>query len=347
MCQYSAVKGCASEWHTMHIGQFAVANPGLIMLEGTAVEPDGRISPADLCLYNDEQEEALARLVQFVKQISDAKVGIQLFHSGRKGSQQLPRLADESLPIAKGGWEVLAPSPIAFSEAYPVPLEVTHQDMERVVGAFAEAAQRAARAGIDVVELHYAHGYYLHTFLSSVSNQRSDAYGGSAEARMKHPLEVFEAVNNVLQNSTAVLGARVSGTDHGLDEDAWTLEDALSFGKELAARGCAFLDVSSGFLSPHQAIADYGPGFQVKLAEEIKQATGVPTFAVGVITGAQQANTLVSSGAVDAVALGRGMLLEPRWPWRAARELGHKPQFPIQYERAFMHGFPDMFDVSS
>ncbi|PCJ70583.1 MAG: oxidoreductase [Rhodobiaceae bacterium] len=346
MCQYSADEGAASDWHTMHIGQFAVANPGLIMLEGTAVEPNGRISAGDLCLYEDRHEEALAKLVQFVKENSDTKVGIQLFHAGRKGSQQLPRLADKTLPVSEGGWDVYAPSAVPFDEGYPMPRAADATDLERIEIAFCTAATRAARAGIDVVELHYAHGYYLHSFLSAVSNRRSDEYGGDLKDRMRHPLKIFDAVKAILSKNCS-LGARISGTDHGLDDHAWTLEDALQFAQALHQCGCDFLDVSSGFLSPNQSITNYGPGFQAQLAAEIREKVSLPTFTVGVVTGAHQAENLLANGSADAIALGRGMLYDPHWPWKAAQELGETPKFPPQYERAFTHGFPEMFDVSS
>ncbi len=342
MCQYSAEDGCAGNWHIMHIGQFAVANPGLIMLEGTAVEAGGRISVGDLCLYTDEQEEALARLVAFVRMHSDARIGIQLFHSGRKGSRRTGKQGSGSLSEADGGWLLLGPSNIPYSDEYPVPVEASIDDLVRVENAFVSAAIRAQRAGIDIVELHYAHGYYLHTFLSALSNHRDDDYGGDWERRSRHPLDIFESVRAKLAASVA-LGARISGDDHGLEPGAWRLDDALRFGQMLVERGAAFLDVSSGYLSPAQHIPNYGPGFQVGLAERVRQETGAPTFTVGVITSGRQAETILRSGAADAIAIGRGALYNPRWPWHAAHELGETPRFPPQYQRVFDLGFPAMF----
>ena len=230
MCQYSAKGGVAGDWHIMHIGQFAVANPGLIFLEGTAVLPDGRISDQDLCLYNDQQQEGLRRLVEFVRANSQSKIGIQLFHSGRKGSQYKPWDNDTSygesdtIQIKDGGWQVCGPSAIGYDATYPVPRELDLAELQTIKQAFVDSACRAKIAGLDTMELHYAHGYLLHTFLSPISNQRTDDYGGSRRNRMRFPLEVFEAVRRVWPEDRP-LGARISGSDFGLDEGAWDIED--------------------------------------------------------------------------------------------------------------------------
>ena len=349
MCQYSASNGAAGDWHIMHIGQWAVANPGLIFLEGTAVQPDGRITPHDLCLYTDEQEAAINRVTDFVHTHSQSKLGIQLFHSGRKGSQNRPWTSGiqygqgDTLKREHGGWNVVAPSALAYSEDYPVPTELTRRELDAIRHAFVESAKRADRAGIDVLELHYAHGYLLHSFLSPISNQRNDAYGGSLEARMRFPLEVFEAVRRVWPE-TKPMGARISGSDFGIEPGAWELEDVLIFSEKLKLLGCEFLDVSGGFLSPHQNfMSAYGPGFQVPLAARIKSEISLPTITVGAITHAQQADQIIRTEQADAVAIARGMLYDPRWPWHAAHELGIEPHFPPQYERAFAHGYPEMF----
>ncbi len=348
MCQYSAEGGVAGDWHIMHIGQFAVANPGLIFLEGTAVAADGRISPSDLCLYNDEQEAGIRRVMDFVRAHSTARLGIQLFHAGRKGSQYRPWDhgtsfdQGDTIPQTEGGWPLCGPSPIAYSDAYPIPHALSVGELERIKQAFVESAMRADRAGIDIAEVHYAHGYLLHTFLSSVSNQRDDDYGGSRSNRMRFPLEVFEAVRQVWP-AHKPLGARISGSDFGLDPGAWDIEDAIHFGEALKAAGCDFLDVSGGFLSPHQYFADiYGPGYQTGLAARVKETIGLPTITVGAITHPGQADGLIRSGTADAVAIARGMLYDPRWPWHAARDLGAEPRFPPQYERAFALGYPEM-----
>lgn len=349
MCQYSAAGGVAGDWHIMHIGQFAVANPGIIFLEGTAVLPEGRISPTDLCLYNDDQENGLRRLAEFVRSHSSAKLGVQLFHSGRKGSQHSPWTNGSSfdqgdtIGVEAGGWPLCGPSVIAYSDAYPAPSALDARGLETIKAAFVESAQRADRAGLDAVEIHYAHGYLLHSFLSPVSNQRSDAYGGSLENRIRFPLEVFRAVREVWP-ATKSLGARISGSDFGLDPGAWDIEDAAIFACELKKIGCDFLDVSGGFLSPAQNFADaYGPAYQTHLSARIKSQSGLPTIAVGVITNPHQANEIIAKGQADAVAIGRGMLYNPRWPWHAAYALGEEPQFPPQYERAFATQYPDMF----
>ncbi len=348
MCQYSAKDGCAGDWHTMHIGQFAVSNPGLIFMEGTAVEARGRISKGDLCLYTDEQEAAVKRIIAFVREHSQTRIGVQLFHSGRKGSQvspceksRAPELGETLLP-EDGGWPGCAPSPLRFDENYPCPREATHEDLRRIKNAFVESATRAARAGFDTIEIHYAHGYLLHSFLSSVSNQRSDSYGGSLENRMRFPLDVFEAVRAIWPESRP-LGARISGTDHGLEDNAWTLDDAANFAQALKTRGCDYLDVSSGFLSPNQKIEGYGPGFQVNLAARIREETNLPIFTVGVVVAPKQADEIIRTGQADAVALARGMVYDPRWPWHAAHELGATAHYPPQYERTFTHHFPETF----
>lgn len=346
MCQFSANDGAASDWHLMHIGQLAISNPGLILLEGTAVGDDGRITESDLCLYTDEQESALKKIVCFVRKNSQSKIGIQLFHSGRKGSQRHPWKAggseDVILPIPEGGWNGIAPSSIRFDDTFPIPDEATYQDLERIKQSFVDSAIRANRIGLDTVELHFAHGYLLHSFLSAVSNKRSDQYGGELENRMRFPLEVFNAVRSVWPEGKP-LGARISGSDHGLETDTWCIEDAVVFSKMLKESGCDYIDVSSGFLSTEQNIENYGPGFQVNLAKRVKEESGLPTFAVGVIVNGNQANEIIGSGKADAVCIGRGMLYDPRWTWRAAHDLGEPPQFPPQYKRAFLHHYPEMF----
>jgi len=352
MCQYSASAGVAGDWHIMHIGQFAVANPGLIFLEGTAVIPDGRISTGDLCLYNDDQEAGIARLANFVKRHSSAKLGIQLFHAGRKGSQYKPWEKETSygqgdtIQVENGGWRSGAPSAVAYSDDFPKPYPLSVAELQEIKAAFVESAIRADRAGLDVLEIHYAHGYLLHSFLSPVSNRRTDQYGGNLAGRMRFPLEVFTAVREVWPKEKS-LGARISGSDFGLDLDSWTVGDAVAFGKSLTEAGCDFLDVSGGFLSPNQDFASvYGPAFQVDLASTIKSDVGLPTITVGAITSPKQANQIITSGKADAVAIARGMLYDPRWPWHAAYELNGTSEFPAQYERAFALGFPELFHAN-
>lgn len=347
MCQFSASEGVANDWHIMHIGQFATSNPGLIMLEGTAVAPEGRITKKDLCLYSSAHEVALERIISFIRNISKSKIGIQLFHSGRKGSQYPPvgiesaQANDSILPKSEGGWTGLAPSSIRFDDTFPTPKEASIEDLEQIKQDFVNSAIRADRIGLDTIELHFAHGYLLHTFLSAVSNKRNDKFGSNLKNRMRFPLEVFQAVREVWPQNKP-LGARISGTDHGLEDESWTIADALIFSQELKNIGCDYLDVSSGFLSPNQKIENYGPGFQVNLAEKIKNTVGLPTFAVGVILNGHQANAIIQTGKADAVCIGRGMLYDPHWTWKAAHDLGEKPQFPPQYARAFSHYYPDM-----
>jgi len=351
MCQYSANNGVARDWHIMHIGQFAVANPGLIFLEGTAISPEGRITIGDLCLYTDEQEQGIKRIVEFTKAHSDTKIGVQLFHAGRKGSQNRPwdNNAEygqgDTIAQKDGGWQTYGPSAIAYSEDYSRPNEINTDQLAKIKQDFVDSALRAHRAGLDTVELHYAHGYLLHTFLSAVSNQRTDDYGGTAENRMRFPLEVFAAVRDVWPESKP-LGARISGSDFGTDETPWSIEDAVHFGKQLKEVGADYLDVSGGFLSPAQDImAVYGPAFQAGLASQVRAAVDIPTISVGAITHAKQAEQIIQDGKADAVAIARGMLYDPRWPWHAAFELGEAPNYPQQYERAFALGYPDMFSM--
>ena len=350
MCQYSAENGVAGDWHIMHIGQFATANPGLIFLEGTAVSPEGRITPYDLCLYNEAQKDGIARVVSFVKAHSDTRIGIQLFHAGRKGSQYRPwdkgteYGGGDMIAPKDGGWDLSAPSAMAYSDEFACPRELSLSDLDTIKLGFVKSAKLALDAGIDTVELHYAHGYLLHSFLSPISNTRSDIYGGSERNRMRFPLEVFKAVRNIWPHDKP-LGARISGSDFGTSEHGNTVENAISFAQALVAEGCDYLDVSGGFLSPDQDfMSAYGPGFQVKLAQQVKAAVNVPVFSVGVISGAQQAEDIIKHGQADAVALARGMLYDPRWPWHAAYKLGVTPKFPPQYERTFSFGYPEMFE---
>ncbi len=351
MCQYSAIHGAATDWHLMHIGQFAVANPGLIFLEGTAVERNGCISPGDLCLFNRRHERALGRVLDFVREHSESRLGIQLFHAGRKGSQYRPwghrpdqSIGGDTLPLKQGGWPLCAPSAVAYADAWPIPEALSRAGLTRLRNAFIKSARHAARVGLDVLELHYAHGYLLHTFLSPVSNRRTDKYGGSIENRLRFPLEVFRAVRDVWPHDR-VLGARISGCDFGLARNAWRIADATVFAGALRDEGCDFLDVSGGFLSPEQNFTEiYTPAWQVELAARIKIEVGLPTITVGAITHPRQADTIVREGKADAVALARGMIYDPRWPWHAAFKLGAEACFPPQYSRVFTLDYPAWFN---
>lgn len=339
MCQYSASDGTVGDWHVMHLGQFAVSGGGLVFVEASGVEPEGRISPGCVGLYSDKNEAALARIVRFYRDYGNARIGIQLAHAGRKGSTALPWQGGKQLtPQDDGGWQTVAPSAEPYGPGWHTPLALDEAGLERVKNAFVSAAERSLRLDFDVVELHSAHGYLLHQFLSPLSNRRNDAYGGPLESRMRFPLEVFEAVRAVWPEDRP-LGVRLSATDWV--EGGWDVESSIAYVEELTKRGCDFIDVSSGGLSPKQNIVSV-PGYQAGFAAEIRRTAGATVMAVGRITEAHQAETILASGQADMIAMARGMLYDPRWPWHAAQELGDQAAFPPQYQRAHpsMQGEP-------
>jgi len=330
MCQYSAEDGKATDWHLIHLGHLAQSGAGILFLEATAVEPEGRISANDLGLWSDATEQALGRVLDAVRKHSSMPLAIQLAHAGRKASVRTPWDGGQSVPVSAGGWRADAPSALPFSDKDEAPQALDASGLVRVRAAFAEAARRADRLGLDAIELHSAHGYLLHQFLSPLSNRREDDYGGSLENRMRFPLEVFDAVRASFDVNKPV-GIRISATDWV--EGGWDLEQSVVFAQELKKRGCDFIDVSSGALSPAQKIA-LGPGYQVPFAERIKAEAGMPTIAVGLITEAQQAEDILAGSQADMVALARGMLYDPRWPWHAAAQLGAQVDAPKQYWRS-------------
>lgn len=339
MCQYSATEGNAGDWHLIHLGQLALGGAGLLCIEATAVEAIGRITPGCLGLYSDDNETAFRRLVTALRRHADTPLAIQLGHAGRKGSSHTPWDGGKLMEPKAGGWEPIAPSALPFSPSEPPPREMTTADLARVREAFAHAAQRAARLDIDAIELHAAHGYLLHEFLSPLSNQRSDGYGGSLENRMRFPLEVFSAVRKVWPEAKP-LGVRISASDW--IEGGWDLPQSIEFARQLKAAGCDWIDASGGGLAPEQVITP-GPGYQVPFAEAIRKEIGIPTIAVGLITEPRQAEDIVATGRADMVALARGMLYEPHWAWRAAAELGGEVRAPKQYWRAPPRGAEAIF----
>lgn len=339
MCQYSAVQGEATDWHLIHLGQLALSGAGLLFIEATAVAPEGRISAGDLGLWSDRTEAALARVLKSIRQYSAMPIAIQLAHAGRKASAQAPWAGGKSMSLQAGGWQTLAPSALPFSAGDTEPLALDEAALRRITQDFVSAAQRAVRLGIEVIELHAAHGYLLHEFLSPLSNIRDDRYGGTLENRMRFPLEVFEAVRHAVPVGTPV-GVRISASDWV--PQGWDIEQSIVFTRELQARGCAFIDVSSGGLSTSQEIP-IAPGYQVPFAERIRQETGLFTIAVGLITEPEQAEALIATGAADMVALARGMLYDPRWPWHAAATLGAQVDAPKQYWRSQPHGVSGLF----
>ena len=336
MCQYSAVDGSPSDWHWAHLGSLALSGAGLLCIEATAVTPQARITPGDLGLYSDANEQGLAAVLRMIRAVAPIRVAVQLAHAGRKGSSREPWNGGRLLPEGEGGWRAEAPSAVPHAPDEAPPRALERADLARLRAAFASAAARAARLGVDAIELHAAHGYLLHQFLSPVSNRRSDEYGGSLENRMRFPLEVFDAVRGAFPPERPV-GVRISATDWLEEIDppppSWTLEQSLEFARALKARGCDWIDVSSGGVSPQQKIKP-GPGYQVPFAEIVRSEVGLATMAVGMITEPRQAEAIVAEGRADLVALARGMLFDPRWPWRAAAELGGTVVGPRQYWRA-------------
>ena len=326
MCTYSALDGLPDDWHLVHLGQFAAGGAGLVMTEAAAVSPEGRITPQDAGIWNDEQAQRWARVVAFV-QSQGALAGVQLAHAGRKASTYRPwSEVHGSVPADQGGWTAVAPSAVAFGR-YAVPAALDAAGITRVVADFVAAARRAATAGFDVVELHAAHGYLLHEFLSPLSNTRDDAYGGSFDHRVRLLLEVTTAVREVWQGPLLV---RISADDW--TPGGWTVAESVRLAPLLAERGTDLVDVSSGGLHPDQQIM-VGPGYQVPFAEAVRGA-GVPVGAVGMITEPKQAADIVASGQADLVLLARELLRDPHWPLRAATELGVDMTWPSQYERA-------------
>ena len=339
MCQYSAEHGQASDWHLIHLGHMALSGAGLLFIEATSVTPVGRISPGDLGLWSDQTEAALARVINSVRQYSDMPIGIQLSHAGRKASVKAPWQGGQAISPEHGGWQTIAPSAVPFAADGAVPLALDDAALEHLCNDFAATAQRAHRLGMDAIELHAAHGYLLHQFLSPLSNTRADQYGGSLENRMRFPLEIFEAVRAAVPDYKPV-GMRISATDWV--DGGWDIEQSVVFAKELQRRGCSFIDVSSGGLSPLQKIP-LEPGYQVPFAERIRRETGLPTIAVGLITEPEHAEKIVSSGQADMVSLARGMLYDPRWPWHAAAKLGAQVVAPNQYLRSQPREFKNLF----
>ena len=329
MGQYSANDGCLGPWHLMHLGSLAVSGAGLLVIEATAVNPDGRLSPHDPGLWSDANEAALAPILDFCREHGGARLGLQLFHSGRKGSVTVAWERQQVIPPERGGWVPRAPSAIPYPRrTMPKVLDV--DDMRQLVQDYVAVTRRSDRLGIDLLEIHSAHGYLLHNFLSPLTNRRTDAYGGSLENRMRFPLEVFKAVRDAWPAGKPI-GVRISAVDWA--DGGWTLEDSVAYAKALQGLGCDYVTASSGGAVAEQKI-DVGPGYQVPFAETIRRDTGICTVAVGLITEARQAEAILQDGHADLVGLARTMLYNPRWPWHAAIELGEEVYYPRQYERA-------------
>jgi 2,4-dienoyl-CoA reductase-like NADH-dependent reductase (Old Yellow Enzyme family) len=334
MCQYSSEDGYANDWHLVHLGSRAVGGAGLIITEATAVLPEGRISPQDLGIWKDEHIEMLARIAGFIHE-QGSIAGMQLAHAGRKASTSRPWEGHDAVPESAGGWtKVVAPSAIPFSETYPMPGALTRDGIQEVVAGFAAAARRAREAGFRVVEIHAAHGYLIHEFLSPLSNQREDDYGGSFQNRTRLCREVVTAVRSAWPKELPIF-IRISATDW--IEGGWTIGESVKLAVELKAMGVDLVDCSSGGNALHAKIP-VGPGYQTQFAERIRRDAGIMTGAVGMITSPEQAEHIIRTGQADAVIMAREFLRDPYWPLRAARELEQPIDWPIQYLRAAPKG---------
>jgi len=340
MDQYSATDGLPGPWHAMHYGHLAVSGAGLLIVEATAVEAPGRIAPEDLGLWNDAQEAAHKDMLDSIRAYSTMPIGIQLGHAGRKGATARPWDGGSPLKPDQGSWELCAPSALPYAPGHQMPEALTAEDLARLVASFAAAAARSMRAGYDAIELHAAHGYLLHEFLSPLSNKREDAYGGSLENRMRFPLEVLAAIRAAVPANFPV-GVRVSGTD--FVEGGWDVHQCATFALAIEKAGAAYIHVSGGGLSPDQQI-NLAPGYQVELAATIKAAvSSMPVIAVGLITEPELASSIVVTGQADMVAIGRGMMYDPRWPWHAAAALGQTIAVPSPYLRCKPHNVKELF----
>ncbi|MFC0130938.1 oxidoreductase [Massilia eurypsychrophila] len=342
MCQYSADEGLATDWHMIHLGHLALSGAAILFLEATAVTPEGRISARDLGLWSDDHAAALAPVLKAIRRHSPIKLAIQLGHAGRKASSAVPWEGGANIAPGDGGWQTVAPSALPHAAGESAPHELDAAGMGRILDGFVDCARRSHALGFDAIELHSAHGYLLHQFLSPLSNVRTDEYGGSLENRMRFPLEVFKAVRAAVPAEMTV-GVRISATDWVIG--GWDVEQSVIYAQALERAGCHFMHVSSGGVSPLQKIP-VGPGYQIEFAERIKRETGMPTIGVGMITEAGQAEAILEQGQADMVALARAMLFDPRWPWHAAAELGAQVQAPPQYWRSQPREYKDLFGAT-
>ena len=321
--------GNATDWHLMHLGNLALSGASLLIAEATAVEQRGANTHNYLGLWSDANEQALKRVVDFCRTLSPIKLGIQLHHAGRKGSVVKPWEGMTQIDIADGGWPLISASSLPY-EARKNPVEAPNeQGLARIKSLFVESARRSARIGFDVIELHYGHGYLMHSFMSPLSNLRQDRYGGDLEGRMRFPLEVFQAVRRIWPEERPI-GVRISATDW--TEGGWDIADSIEFSRALKELGCDYVALSSGGLSPEQKITA-GPAYQVPFSEHVRRETGITTLAVGLLHDPKLAESVLIEGKADLVAIGRGMMADPRWPWRAAKALGEKMRYPLPYDR--------------
>ena len=340
MCQYSAVEGSMTDWHVQHLGNLSLSGAGMLVIEATGVLPEGRITPNCTGLYSDANEASMKRVVDFVRTISPIRIGLQINHAGRKASAHRPWEGRGPLGPDEGAWTTLAPSAIALAPGWPTPVALERSGLDALKAAYAAATERAARIGLDFVEVHSTHGYLLSEFLSPLSNRRGDEYGGSLENRMRFPLEVFETVRRAWPREKPV-GAKISGTDFA--PGGWTVEDAVVYARELKNRGCDYVSVSGGGVVL-DAKVPAAPGYQIPYAERVRRDTGITTGGVGLISRPEQAEAIVASGQADFVSLARGMLFDPRWPWHAALALGADLKYPPPYERVHPKAWPGAED---
>jgi 2,4-dienoyl-CoA reductase-like NADH-dependent reductase (Old Yellow Enzyme family) len=329
MCQYASRDGNASSWHDAHLGTYALSNLGLVITEATGVEPEGRISPWCLGLYSDENQEALARVICFFREYSDSKFGVQLAHAGRKSSVLPSFMIRKAVPPDEGGWIPLSPS-YYEDNVHPHPRVMDHARIEQTKQAWGDATRRAAQIDVDVLELHFAHGYLIHQFLTPLINRREDEYGGSRENRMRFGLEVFDICRGAFPPSRPI-GVRISGKDWV--EGGWDIEDSIVFARELKARGCDYVCTTSGGAVLAQKI-QAGPLYQVPFSEAVRKGAGIATIAVGQITEPAQAESVLEEGKADLIAIARRLLANPRWAWTAAQELGEFLKYPPRYRIA-------------
>jgi len=341
MCQYSARDGCMNDWHLVHLGHLAISGAALLTIEATAVLPEGRITYADVGLYDDATEAAMRRTLDAIRHCSDVPVAIQLSHAGRKASTEVPWKKSGQFPQDSPlGWQTEAPSAVPYDEGYLAPVALDRDGLSRIREAFVAAARRAHKIGIDMIQLHVGHGYLLHQFISPLSNRREDEYGGSLENRIRFPLEVFEAVRDAFPADKPVT-VRISGTDWV--DDGWDIEQTIAFAQAVEKLGCDAIHITSGGLHPAQQIP-VGPNYQVPLARAVKQAVHMPVVAVGLITEFEQAEAIVGTGDADLIAIARAILYDPRWPWHAAAQLGAHVRAPNPYLRSQPRRFKDLFE---
>ncbi len=342
MCQYSAKDGNMNDWHLIHLGKLSLSGAALLTIEATAVLPEGRITYGDLGLYCDQNYAAMSLTLESIRRWSDIPIAIQLSHAGRKASTEVPwKGGGQFAPTHALGWQTYGPSALPYSDDQLAPVALDKERLRQVRDAFGSATARAAKIGFDVVQLHAAHGYLLHQFLSPLSNQRSDEYGGSLKNRMRFPLEVFDTVRSSFPPDKPV-SVRISATDWV--DGGLNVEQSVLFAKELERRGCDVIHVSSGGLYHAQKIP-VGPSYQVPLAREVRRSVKIPIVAVGLITGYEQAEAIVGTGDADMVALARTILFDPNWPWHAAAELGGKVRVPNQYLRSQPNRYRDLFET--